>query len=262
MNDGPAAPELPITPPSGAGGPVMEATYSRLRSDIISGELQPGARLKLEVLRDRYDAGINTLRETLTRLVADGLVQSEGQRGFTVVPASLADLRDITEIRRLLECEAARRSLERADLDWEGRLVAAYHKLARVEAIVDENHERWGGKLEEYNREFHAALIAACGSRWLLQLFGVMYDQSLRYRMLALQTKDFPRGQSRREHRELLDAALARDAERVTQVLSVHITKGIELYLALEIDAPGEQPARKARPGRGNETARRRGGAG
>lgn len=149
-------------------------------------------------------------------------------------PASLADLHDITEIRCLLECEAARRSIARADLDWEARVVGAYHKLSRVEAIVDENHERWGGKLEAYNRAFHAALISACGSRLLLQLFGTMYDQSLRYRMLSLQTDEFPRAQSRREHRDLCDAALARDADRVAAVLQVHITKGLELYIAMQ----------------------------
>ena len=234
MDDLPLPPDLPLAAPAVSGGPVMEATYARLRADILSGGLAPGARLRLEALRDRYDASVNTLREALTRLVADGLVQSEGQRGFTVVPASLANLRDITDVRRLLECEAARRSLQRADLEWEANLVGAYHKLARIEDIVAQDHARWGGKLEDYNREFHAALIAACGSRWLLHLFGVMYDQSLRYRMLALQTEDFPRDQSRREHRELLDAALARDAAKVTQVLEIHITKGLELYLALD----------------------------
>ncbi len=219
--------------PSPAPG-VMEAAYGRLRGEILAGTLGPGTRLKLDGLRDRYGASVNTLREALSRLLADGLVQSEGQRGFTVVPASLADLHDITEVRCLLECEAARRSLARADLEWEARLVGAYHKLSRVETIVDENRERWGGRLEDYNREFHAALISACGSRWLLHLFGTMYDQSLRYRMLSLQTAAFPREQSRREHRELLDAALARDAETVCRVLQVHITKGLELYEALK----------------------------
>jgi DNA-binding GntR family transcriptional regulator len=219
--------------PAASGGPVLEAAYGRLRGEILAGTLAPGARLKLEGLRDRYGASVNTLREALSRLLADGLVQSEGQRGFTVVPASLADLHDITEVRCLLECEAARRSLARADLEWEARLVGAYHKLSRVEAIVDENHARWGGKLEEYNRAFHAALISACGSRWLLHLFGTMYDQSLRYRMLSLQTDAFPRAQSRREHRALLDGALARDADGVCAVLKVHITKGLELYTAL-----------------------------
>lgn len=221
-----------FSPPS--SGPVAEAAYNRLRGEILTGALPPGSRLKLEQLRDRTGTSVNTLREALSRLAADGLVQSEGQRGFTVATASLADLHDITETRCLLEIEAARRSLARADLEWEGNLVAAYHKLSRIEDVVDENHARWGGELEAYNRAFHAALIAACGSRWLMHLFATLYDQSLRYRMLSLQTADFPRAQSKREHRQLLDAALARDAETVAAVLKVHITKGLELYQALE----------------------------
>ena len=120
------------TGPSG----VADAAYSRLRSDILGGELLPGMKLKLDALRERYDVSVNTLRETLSRLAADGLVEAEGQRGFTVMPASLADLIDITETRRLLECHAARLSVERADLEWESRLVAAYHKLSKAEELV------------------------------------------------------------------------------------------------------------------------------
>ncbi|HTZ81156.1 MAG TPA: GntR family transcriptional regulator [Stellaceae bacterium] len=220
--------------PAEAVSTVTETIYRRIRQEILDGAFKPGAKLKLDTLKARYHVSVNTLRETLSRLVADGLVQNEGQRGFTVVPASLADLRDITEVRRMLECEAARRSLQRASLDWESELVAAYHKLSKVEAVVDAEGTKYGGLLEQYNREFHAALIANCGSRWLVQLHRMMYDQSLRYRMLAFQVKDFPREQSRREHREILDAALARDAERLAAVLSAHVTKGAELYVDVE----------------------------
>jgi len=226
---------------------VTETVYRRIRGEILEGALKPGGKLKLDTLKARYHVSVNTLRETLSRLVADGLVQNEGQRGFTVVPASLADLRDITEMRRLLECEAARRSLERASLDWESQLVAAYHKLSKVEAVVDSEKEKYGGLLEQYNREFHAALIADCGSRWLIQLHGTMYDQSLRYRMLALQVKDFPREQSRREHREILEAALGRDADRLVTVLSAHITKGGELYVDVESKARPAAATRRRR---------------
>src|SRR6476469_10686227 len=129
-----------ITEPHSLG--VAEAAYSRLRSDILGGELLPGMKLKLEGLRARYDVSINTLRETLSRLAADGLVEAEGQRGFTVMPASLADLIDITETRRMLECHAARLSVERADLEWESRLVAAYHKLSRAEELVAQDADK------------------------------------------------------------------------------------------------------------------------
>jgi GntR family carbon starvation induced transcriptional regulator len=218
---------------------LTEATYGRIRNDILLGVFRPGDKLKLESLRQRYDASINTLRETLSRLVSDGLVANEGQRGFMVVPASLADLRDITEMRRLLECHAVRLSIERADLDWESKVVASYHKLSKIEAVIDSDPKRYSAQLETYNREFHGALISACGSRWLLTFYAAMYDQSLRYRMLAFQVRDFPREQSRREHREILDAALARDADRLIPVLSAHITKGVGMYGEELLHSPG-----------------------
>ncbi len=217
-----------------AAAGIAELVYGRIHADILNGALAPGMKLKLDALRERYNVSVNTLRETLTRLSADGLVAAEGQRGFAVVPASLSDLIDITEMRRLLECQAARLSLERADLEWESRLVAAFHKLSKVETVVESDPATYAAALERYNREFHVALISGCRSRWLLHFHGMMYDQSLRYRLLAFRVKDFPREQSRREHRDILDAALARDAEKLVTVLAAHITKGSELYSELE----------------------------
>ena len=226
---------------------VADAAYSRLRADILGGELLPGMKLKLDALRERYDVSVNTLRETLSRLAADGLVEAEGQRGFAVMPASLADLIDITETRRLLECHAARLSVERADLEWESRLVAAYHKLSKAEELVVQDADQHADLLETYNRQFHIALISGCNSRWLLHFHGLMYDQSLRYRMLAFRVKDFPRDQSRREHKQILDAALARDLETLVNVLGTHITKGAEMYAEHEAGAQGRKARRKVK---------------
>ena len=161
------------------------------------------------------------------------------------MPASLADLIDITETRRLLECHAARLSVERADLEWESRLVAAYHKLSRAEELVARDAAKHADVLETYNREFHGALISGCNSRWLLHLHRMMYDQSLRYRMLAFRVKDFPRDQSRREHKQILDAALARDVETLVAVLGTHITKGAEMYAEHEAARRGAARARR-----------------
>jgi GntR family carbon starvation induced transcriptional regulator len=236
--------ELEIAPST-----VTEAVYGRLRTDILVGDWRPDDRLKLDRLRQRYAASVNTLREALSRLVSEGLVANEGQRGFTVVGASLADLQDITEMRALLECQAARRSIERADLDWESRVVGAYHKLSKIEELVDSDPKQYAPRLEVYNREFHNALISNCGSKWLLTFHGVMYDQSLRYRMLAFRVRDFPREQSKREHKEILAAALARDADRLVKLLSAHIGKGAGLYA--ESDLADSVPRKKGRRARG-----------
>lgn len=220
---------------------IGDTVYEEIRSDILFGAFQPGTKLKLEGLRQRYDVSINTLRESLARLSSDGLVLAEGQKGFRVVPVSLSDLRDITEMRQLLECHALRRAIERGDLEWEGRIVAAHHKLARVERVMVDDEARHAAEWERHNREFHIALISACGSSWLLNFHRAMYDQSLRYRMLSIRTKPFPREQSAREHAEIVGLVLNRDVEAATALLALHITKGAELPNIDEQDVP-ERP--------------------
>lgn len=222
-------------------GTLTEQLYNQLRRDIVLGDLKPGARLKLEALSGEYKASVNTLRETLSRLASDGLVIAEGQRGFTVPPVSVEDLRDITEMRALLECHALTESIANADLEWEAGVVAAYHKLSRIEAVVEDDPERYGADWERYNQEFHAALISRCGSRWLKLFHKAMYDHSQRYRMLSLTLKPFPRAQSALEHKALHDAALARDADGAVAALRQHILKA-GAAAGAETPAPAGKP--------------------
>lgn len=225
---------------------LTEALHERIRQDIILGALQPASKLKLEKLSKSYGTSINTLRESLSRLAADGLVVAEGQKGFTVLPVSIEDLREITEMRQLLECHALRQSFANADLDWEAKLVGAYHKLSKVEALVEAEPEVYGDAWERYNQEFHEALIANCRSRWLKLFHKAMYDHSQRYRMLSLKTKPFPRSQSANEHAQILEAALARDVDRAERVLADHILKGAEM--ANLQPAPAADAKRRAGP--------------
>ncbi len=208
---------------------LTETLRERLRQDIILGYLPPASKLKLEALSRSYKVGVSTMREGLSRLSADGLVVAEGQKGFAVQPVSVEDLREITEMRQLLECHGLSLSIANADLDWEARVIAAYHKLSRAESLVEDNPTQHGAEWERFNQEFHEALISNCRSRWLLLYRRTMYDHSLRYRMLSLKTKSFPRSQSVKEHRDILDAALKRDAETAVTVLARHIMKSAEL---------------------------------
>ena len=230
---------------AGGAATLTEALHERIRQDIILGALQPASKLKLEKLSKSYGVSINTLRESLSRLAADGLVVAEGQKGFAVLPVSMEDLREITEMRQLLECHALHRSIANADLDWEAMVVGAYHKLSKVEARVEAEPELYGEAWERYNLEFHEALIANCRSRWLKLFHRAMYDHSQRYRMLSLQTKPFPRSQSAQEHHQLLEAAIARDADAAERVLAAHILKGAEMATLAQADAVKQTPNRK-----------------
>lgn len=208
---------------------VGASTYQRLKHDIIFGALAPGAKLKLEGLRQRYSASLSTLRETLNRLASEGFVEAHDQRGFFVTPVSRADLIEIAQLRVLLECHALELSLKHGDTDWEGNLVAAHHKLHLMEQKMlagdDSQTEDW----KRYDWEFHLALIAACGSRNLLSLHAVLYDKYLRYQMLVLTHRG---AVAVEEHRAMFDAALARDANAAVRMLERHVDNGLNHALA------------------------------
>src|SRR4051794_36107608 len=73
---------------------VGEATYRRVRSDIVFGRLNPGQRLTLDRMREAYGAAVSTLRELLSRLASEGLILAEGSRGFEVASISAQNLRE------------------------------------------------------------------------------------------------------------------------------------------------------------------------
>jgi DNA-binding GntR family transcriptional regulator len=204
---------------------VGASTYERIKHDIIFGELAPGSKLKLEGLRDRYDASVSTLRETLNRLASDGFVLAAEQRGFFVRPVSREDLIEIAELRILLEWSALQQSITNGDADWEGNLVAAHHKLNILEqkrlAGDHSQKELW----KRYDWEFHQAMIRACNSQNLLALHNTIFDKYLRYQMLVLTY----RGEiAAVEHRKMFEAALARDVSLAQELLETHIRKGLE----------------------------------
>src|SRR5205807_2174951 len=141
---------------------------------------------------------------------------AEGQRGFEVAQASAQNLRELAELRLLLETHALTQSFVAGDMDWEGRVVSAHHKLAaterRQQAGDHTDNETW----KRYDFEFHHALISACGSDTLLEAHAPVFDKYLRYLMIA----GIYRGEiTAREHQISLECALKRDVARVTPLL-------------------------------------------
>lgn len=218
--------------------PVGEATYRRVRADIVFGRLAPGQKLKLDRMRDAYGSAVGTLREVFNALASEGLISAEGARGFEVAPISREDLREIAQMRLLLECDALRRSFEAGNIEWEARVVAAHHKLASAERQVAAGDRGSEETFRRYDAEFHNALISACGSRLLLDMHAGIYRKYVRYLVLA---SVFRGSAVTREHRELTDFALARDW-RAAQALTVtHIEDCVAQMLAGDWWAPGSR---------------------
>jgi len=203
---------------------LVEAAYETIRHEILNGALQPETKLRFEMLRKRYGFGASTLREALTRLVGEALVTSEEQKGFRVAPVSIEDLADLTRTRIFIEKEALRESIKAGDDAWEGRLVAAFHQLSKTESRLRTGPDVQQDEFEERNREFHLALISACPSRWLNHLYGVLFQQSERYRRLSLVSRTGKRD-VHAEHQAIFEAALARDADRACEMAGEHIER-------------------------------------
>jgi DNA-binding GntR family transcriptional regulator len=207
---------------------IADRAYDRIRADIVFGRLAPGGRLRLDRLAKDYGASVSTVREILSRLSSEGLVIAEGQRGFQVTPVSPEGLQDVASMRLLLETYALPLSFAAGDLEWESRVVAAHYKLAVMERRMMAGETAGMELWKRYDREFHQTLIEACGSQTLLDLYGGVFDQYLRYQMVAVVF----RGEiAAEEHRLLLDCALTRNAERACEVLGRHVNGCVDYTL-------------------------------
>jgi DNA-binding GntR family transcriptional regulator len=246
---------------------LAEATFREIHADIINCELPPGDWLRFDALRQRYGVSVSPLREALSRLTSMGFVTSVGQRGFRVAEVSADDLVDLTKARIWAEVSALRSAICVGDRNWEANILASAHRLG------DRPNFRKSGKSyvldedwETDHREFHTALVAACPIKRLMAYRIQLFDESNRYRRLAV-NRNPPNRDVSAEHKALVDAALARDLDRASILMENHLLAttrraiegiggdaGVEDRMALiKKDLKtvrGEMSSAKSKPGR------------
>ena len=219
----------PVRDELGMGARTLaSAIYARLRADILAGRCRPSERLLIAPLGRRFSVSLASVREALSRLVADGLVVAEDQRGFRVSPLSLADLMDVTQTRVELETLALRRSIKLGGADWQKTLELAWRNLQAVPHTSPDDRLRHADAWSTMHGRFHNALIAACGLEWLLRFRSVLYEQSERYRRLGLMVSAQARDVAG-EHRRIYQATMDRDAKTATAELAQHFTRTAEI---------------------------------
>jgi DNA-binding GntR family transcriptional regulator len=203
---------------------VHEAIYQSL----IDGRLEPGSKLKLTDIAGRYSVSAAVVREALSRLTEQGLVQSNPQRGFIVTPLSVEDLLDLTRTRVLIETLALRESIRHADLGWEGQVLAAHHTLARTPMLDgDRANPAW----VEAHRAFHHCILDGSGARRLSDIARGLRDCSELYQFWSYSKGGGPDRDIAAEHREIAERTLARDGDGATTALTRHIEATTDLLL-------------------------------
>ena len=204
------------------GRSLVEDVYGTLRAEILFGRRLPASRLQLNELAEEHGVSLSVVREAVTRLATEDLVEATPQRGFRVRPLSVDHLQDLTWVRVQLEGLALRESIAKGDVSWEADLVAAHHRLA----VTPMYFEDGTGNLEWLTAHsgFHAALAGGAGHPILERLRRQLYDAAELYRMWAGNLPHHtPREHVDDEHRAIFEAALARDADGAVALLTRHL---------------------------------------
>ena len=208
---------------------LASSVYQSLLTDILSGELKPGHKLRLHSLKTSYNVGNSPLREALNRLSTNGLVVREENKGFSVSPASLEELEDLVKTHCWLEEIALREAIKNADDEYDERIILAAHRLSRVEPADKGNY--LSPEHERKHKEFHNALLSACDSKILLDFCDQLRERALRYRNLSA-VVEYREGNENNEHKSIVEAILNRDADTAVKLLISHYQITAQIVIA------------------------------
>ncbi|KTD13619.1 HTH-type transcriptional repressor CsiR [Legionella gratiana] len=207
------------------------AVLEKIRLDLVSGYFSPGQKLQMEQLKNRYHVGYSPLREALSRLVANGLVNLEELCGFSVPPLSLEELYDLYSVRIDLETRALELAMEHGDASWEAEVISCWYRYAKYidsQSIQPLDPIKWN----EFQKEFTFTLIKACQSPWLLKLQDMLYDHSARYRFLCMGAHHDNKkalAEFKQENEDLVTAVLARNKEKAVAISRVGWQNSLEI---------------------------------
>ena len=218
-------PPLTASSADGATGATRASVvYELLRADITHGTLEPGSKLGVSAMCERYGVGASPLREALSRLSAEGLVARNDQRGFRVAPLNWDELPVLTRTRVQLESVALAESIEHRDSAWEEQLALLVHRLSRTPRSLASDHFVPNPDWEILHREFHRGLLVRCPSRWLRAFCDSLADEAYRFRQLAA-VKVFSSRNEHAEHVGIFDAAIHGRIEDAVRLLTEHYTR-------------------------------------
>ena len=198
---------------------AAERAYQTIRARIMDGSVPPGAALREEALAAEIGVSRTPVRDALRRLLADGLVESERNRGTFVAEITTDDLLEVYQLRAMLEGFAARRAASRIT---PGELAALRGLADQMEAI-EGPPEQVVARFHALNAEFHATLVRAARSRRVEGMLGWAFQVPLvllkQYRMQEwINIK-----RSNQQHREIIEALSTRNAEWAGFAVSAHL---------------------------------------
>ncbi len=205
---------------SGLGAPggnrqtAHEYVREVLRRAILNGELVTGSRLVQAELAATLDVSTTPVREALRDLATEGLIRFDPHKGAVVTELDGEDLRDIYEIRQILEPHAMRQAVPQMT----DSLITS---LKRVhQRMIEDPHS---ATFVDLNRVFHMAIYEAGTSSRMLSIIRSLEDAAVMYIGASLKQVPGLRESAIEEHGAILDALEARDADAAVEAIKTHL---------------------------------------
>lgn len=221
-----------------------EQVIGKLKEDILTGYFKPGEKLLMSRLKSHYNVGVSPLREALSRLLVEQLVDVENQRGFRVCPISKEEMLDIYETRAHIESLCVKLAMEKGGDEWEASIVAAAHYLNKAGDWTHKNQEElqtW----EKRHHHFHTAIVQGCQSPTLLEARHALYERASRYRNIWLSSDmSDPKAffANNKEHNKLMDLVLGGNIASASELIYHHLQRP-SLTLLPVFEVEGDSPA-------------------
>ncbi len=203
---------------------LADRVFTRLQDEIVRGEIPPGSKVSETELAGRYGVSRGPLREAIRRLESRKLLEREVHVGTRVASLSFEDLIEIYYVREALEGQAARLAAERMT-DQE---VAGLHQVLAQHEQQQDIREDTAYFQREGDLDFHYRIIQGSHNRTLIRmLIGELYHLVRMYRYQFSTTANRPQ-KALHEHRRIIEAIEARDAEMAELLMRRHIGRARE----------------------------------
>lgn len=208
-------------------GTLKNRIYADLRRSIIMGHRHPGDKINVREIAESYGTSITPIRDALQMLHQEGLVTIRPHSGYLVTRLTLKQLRDLLELREILELAAVRRAAVRVSDDEVEEMERVY---AGYTGDDDESYARYTAE----NRHFHCLIAKATGNQELTEMLGNVHDRLARFMVMRRA------GQSMQQsHAQIIEALRARDPEAACQALADELADTRSVVLDQVIEEQG-----------------------
>lgn len=220
---------------------VTAKVYLNIRENLIASNFLPGQKINISKICQDLNVGQGAVREALSRMMAEGFVEAEPNRGFVASEISLEGLKSLTEARLKLDEICIREAIELGGIDWEADVLAASHRAARRRAEAHKSEHAMKEFLQAH-AQFHTTFVSAVDNPWLKWIRSLLYAHTERYQLLCIPSVD-SKPDLYTPGSPFLDAVLARDADKAVEAMRKIYIEGTASIMDQFADAP---PAEKA----------------